>query len=127
MVAAFATRKINMSIKGVTGRAMRSRRGLGGSLKASSLLMAAAIVGLSTAGCAKINGVVSLFKFKQANQAYQAQDYERSSKLYEKTIDNDPNNSIVYFYLGNSYDNLNKPGEKGKHANDAQIQKVVDN
>src|SRR2546429_330554 len=116
-----------MSIKGDTGRAVRSRLGLGGSLKAASLLMAAAIVGLSTTGCAKINGVVSMFKFKQANQAYQSQDYERSSKLYEETIASDPNNSIVYFYLGNSYDNMYKPGEKGKPQNDALIQKAVQN
>jgi tetratricopeptide (TPR) repeat protein len=116
-----------MSIKGDTGTAMRSRRGLGGSLKAASLLMAAAVVGLSTTGCARINGVVSMFKFKQANQAYQSQDYERSSKLYEETIANDPNNAIVYFYLGNSYDNMYKPGEKGKPANDALMQKAVDN
>lgn len=113
-----------MSINGDTSTAMRSRRG---SLKAASLLMAAAIIGLSTAGCAKINSVISLFKFKQANQAYQAQDYERSSKLYEETIASDPNNAIVYFYLGNSYDNLFKPGEKGKPDNDAHMQKAVDN
>ena len=113
-----------MSIKGDTGTAMRKPRG---SMKAASLLMGAAIIGLSTAGCAKINGVVSLFKFKQANQAYQAQDYERSSKLYEETITRDPSNSIVYFYLGNSYDNLYKPGEKGKPDNDALMQKAVQN
>ena len=96
-------------------------------MKAASFLVGAAIVGLSTAGCAKINSVVSLFKFKQANQAYQSQDYARSSKLYEETVANDPNNSIVYFYLGNSYDNMYKPGEKGKPENDAFIQKAVKN
>ena len=101
-----------MSIKGDTGTAMRRRR----AMKAASLLMGAAIIGLSTAGCAKINSVMAMFKFKQANQAYQAQDYERSSKLYEETIANDPNNAIVYFYLGNSYDNLYKPGEKGSRT-----------
>jgi tetratricopeptide (TPR) repeat protein len=111
-----------MSIKGDTGRATHSRRQVKG-----ALLVGAAIIGLSTAGCAKINGVVSLFKFKQANQAYQAQDYERSSKLYEETIANDPNNAIVYFYLGNSYDNMYKPGEKGKPANDALMTKAVEN
>jgi len=112
-----------MSIKGDTGRAAHSRR----QVKGASLLVGAAIIGLSTAGCAKINGVISLFKFKQANQAYQAQDYERSSKLYEETIANDPNNAIVYFYLGNSYDNMYKPGEKGKPANDALMTKAVEN
>jgi len=111
-----------MSTKGNTGRAVHLRR----SKKVASLLVGAAI-GLSTAGCAKINGVVSLFKFKQANQAYQSQDYERSSKLYEETIANDPSNAIVYFYLGNSYDNMYKPGEKGKPENDALMQKAVQN
>ena len=112
-----------MSIKGDTGTVMRQRR----TMKAGSLLMGAAIIGLSTAGCAKIGSVMSMFKFKQANQAYQAQDYARSSKLYEETIANDPNNAIVYFYLGNSYDNLYKPGEKGKPDNDALMQKAVQN
>jgi len=112
-----------MSIKGDTGAVMRQRR----TMKAGSLLMGAAIIGLSTAGCAKIGSVMSMFKFKQANQAYQAQDYARSSKLYEETIANDPNNAIVYFYLGNSYDNLYKPGEQGKPENDALIQKAVQN
>jgi len=110
-----------MLMKGETGTARRTK----GNKKAATLAICA-VVGLSTAGCSKINSVVSLFKFKQANQAYQSQDYERSSKLYEETIANDPNNAIVYFYLGNSYDNLYKPGVKDP-ANDAMIQKAVDN
>jgi tetratricopeptide (TPR) repeat protein len=106
---------------------MRSQTGRAGSLKAASLLLGVAIVGLSATGCAKIGSVMAMFKFKQANQAYQAQDYERSAKLYTETVANDPNNAIVYFYLGNSYDNLYKPGEKGKPENDALIQKAVEN
>jgi tetratricopeptide (TPR) repeat protein len=110
-----------MLMKGDTGTARRKQ----GTSKAATLAICA-VVGLSTAGCAKINGVISLFKFKQANQAYQSQDYERASKLYEETVANDPNNAIVYFYLGNSYDNMYKPGVKDP-ANDALIQKAVDN
>ena len=112
-----------MSIKGDTGTAVGTR----GSMRAASVLIGAVIIGLSTTGCAKIGSVMAMFKFKQANQAYQSQDYERSSKLYEETIASDPGNSIVYFYLGNSYDNLYKPGEKGKPENDALIQKAVQN
>jgi tetratricopeptide (TPR) repeat protein len=110
-----------MSIKGDTVTALRT----GGWIKSASLLMGVAIIGVSTTGCAKIGSVMSMFKFKQANQAYQSQDYDRASKLYEETIANDPSNSIVYFYLGNSYDNMYKPGEKGKPANDELIQKAV--
>jgi tetratricopeptide (TPR) repeat protein len=112
-----------MSIKGDTVTALRR----GGWIKSASLLIGAAIIGVSTTGCAKISSVMSMFKFKQANQAYQSQDYDRASKLYEETIANDPSNSIVYFYLGNSYDNMYKPGEKGKPANDELIQKAVQN
>ena len=79
---------------------------------------------VSTAGCAKIGEVMGMFKFKQANQAYSAQDYERASRLYEETIGNDPNNAIVYLYLGNSYDNLYKPGEKGEAGNDASCPRL---
>ena len=70
---------------------------------------------------------MGMFKFKQANQAYVSQDYERAVGLYEETIKNNPNNAIVYFYLGNSYDNLYKPSEKGKPENDAIMAKAVDN
>ena len=68
----------------------------------------------STAACGKIGEVKAMFKFKQANQAYQGQYYDRSAALYEETIANNPNNQFVYFYLGNSYDNLYKPSEKGE-------------
>jgi tetratricopeptide (TPR) repeat protein len=81
----------------------------------------------STAACGKIGEITALFKFKQANQAYQGQYYERAAELYEETIANDPNNNIVYFYLGNSYDNLYKPSEKGQAANDALLTKAIEN
>jgi len=113
-----------MSIKGDTGRAMRMRRG---SLKSGSLAFAVTLALSSTVGCAKIGEVMGMFKFKQANQAYVSQDYERAVGLYEETIKNNPNNAIVYFYLGNSYDNLYKPSEKGKPENDAIMAKAVDN
>ena len=81
----------------------------------------------STVGCAKIGEVMGMFKFKQANQAYVSQDYERAVTLYEETVTNDPNNAIVYFYLANSYDNLYKPSEKGKPENDLVMTKAVEN
>ena len=111
-----------MSIKSDRGGAARGRR----LTKAASLLVGLTIAG-STAACAKIGEVKAMFKFKQANQAYQGQFYDRSAALYEETVANDPNNNIVYFYLGNSYDNLYKPSERGKPENDALLEKAIQN
>jgi tetratricopeptide (TPR) repeat protein len=119
-----------MSTKSDRGGAVRGRqgsRGSRGSMKAASLVVGLTIVAGSTAACAKINEVKAMFKFKQANQAYQGQFYDRSAELYEETVAANPNNNIVYFYLGNSYDNLYKPSEKGQAENDALIEKAVEN
>ena len=113
-----------MSIKGDTGRAIRVRRG---SIRTASLALAVAMALSLTVGCAKIGEVLGMFKFKQANQAYVVQDYVRAVDLYEETISNDPNNAIVYFYLGNSYDNLYKPSDKGDPVNDEMMAKAVAN
>ena len=115
-----------MSIKSDRGGAVRGRQGAGRLMKAASLAVGLTVAG-STAACAKIGEVQAMFKFKQANQAYQGQFYDRSAELYEETIAANPNNNIVYFYLGNSYDNLYKPSEKGKPENDALLQKAVEN
>jgi len=96
-------------------------------LSGASLVTGAVLALSMSVGCAQVGQVQAQRAFKQANQAYQSQDYERSSKLYEETIANDPNNAIVYFYLGNSYDNLYKPSKKGDAANDGLLTKAVDN
>src|SRR5206468_4138735 len=81
----------------------------------------------SMAACTKAYGVLALLKFKQANQAYVSQAYDKAAPLYEEAIKDDPTMVIVYFYLGNSYDNLYNPGEKGKPEDDAFLHKAVDN
>lgn len=116
-----------MSINSDRGGAVRGRQGSRGLMKAASLAVGLTIVAGSTAACGKIGEVKAMFKFKQANQAYQGQFYDRSAELYEETIEANPNNNIVYFYLGNSYDNLYKPSEKGRAENDALMEKAVEN
>jgi tetratricopeptide (TPR) repeat protein len=111
-----------MSIKGETGRAMHLRRG-----SKTIIRLALILVTSSLAACSQIAGVQALFKFKQANQAYQIQNYTRAAELYEETIAANPAMNTVYFYLGNSYDNLYRPSERGEPANDALLQKAVEN
>ena len=81
----------------------------------------------STVGCAKVGEIKAKKAFKAANQAYQQQDYKKAGDLYEETVAADPNLNSAYFFLGNSYDNQYKPSKKGEAANDALLQKAVEN
>jgi tetratricopeptide (TPR) repeat protein len=109
---------------GHQGGAMRMRLG---SLTAVSLAVVA-IIGLgSTAACSKFGELKAMKSFKEANQAYQQQDYKKAAALYEQTVQANPDMSEAYFFLGNSYDNLYKPSRKGEAANDALLQKAVTN
>jgi tetratricopeptide (TPR) repeat protein len=89
-----------------------------------------AMLALGAGGCAKVGELKSMKAFKSANQAYQQQDYKKASTLYEDAVASAPDSRPAqqsYFFLGNSYDNLYKPSKKGEAANDALLQKAVDN
>ena len=87
-----------------------------------------ALASLTTlAGCAQVGEIKAKKAFKAANQAYQQQDYKKAADLYEEAVAADPKLAQAYFFLGNSYDNQFKPSRKGEAANDAFVQKAVDN
>src|SRR5438093_3983975 len=90
-------------------------------------IVAVAMVLLAAAGCSKMGQLKGMKNFKEANAAYQQQDYKRAADLYEATVEADPNISSAYFYLGNSYDNQYKPSKKGDKANDELLEKAVKN
>ena len=94
---------------------------------ASTTIVAVLAIGSFASGCAKVGEIKAKKAFKSANQAYQAQDYKKAAGFYEEAVAADPNLGSAYFFLGNSYDNLYKPGEKGKPDNDALMQKAVQN
>jgi tetratricopeptide (TPR) repeat protein len=101
------------------------------SLYGASLTLGATLtVALVVSGCAKVGTLKGMKAYKAANQAYQAQDYKQSAQLYEEAIEAAPDEPKImpaYFFLANSYDNLWKPSKKGDAANDALLQKAVDN
>ena len=52
--------------------------------------------------------------FKDANAAYGRSDYKKAiDEVPGGARQDNPNLSLVYFYLANSYDNLYKPAKKG--------------
>ena len=64
---------------------------------------------------------------KDANSSYQSANYREAITLYEEVIANDPSQVVVYFYLGNSYDNLFKPGRGGEPPDPELMKKAVVN
>lgn len=85
-------------------------------------------VGLSTTACGRysIGNLRSLMAFKEANQLYQRGDFKKAIPVYEKAVGFNPDMGVVYFFMGNSYDNLYKPSLKGDPANDANLTKAVE-
>jgi len=77
-------------------------------------------------GCSQYGKLKAKQAFKDANVVYAQQDYKRAAALYEEAIVQDPELSVAYFYLANSYDNLFKPSRKGEPENDAYLTKAIE-
>jgi len=77
-------------------------------------------------GCSQYGKLKAKQAFKDANIVYAQQDYKRAAALYEEAIVQDPELSVAYFYLANSYDNLFKPSRKGEPENDAYLTKAIE-
>ena len=103
--------------------------------KRSSAAYLALFIGLSVtlAGCGYLNQVRAMKAFKDGNKAYAASDWRVAINKYEEAAQLTANDTTcewcpaIYFYLANSYDNMYRPARKGEAANDALMQKAVDN
>jgi len=112
-----------MSINVGKGGVMRMRL----ETRTAAALAIMAMLGLSSmAACSKIGELKGKMTFKDANEAYQAKNYVKAAQLYEETLQNNPDLTQVYFFLGNSYDNQYKPGVKTAE-NDQMLTKAVQN
>jgi len=102
------------------------------SLPKAATTALAVTLGLATAvaaGCGQVNQLKGRKAYKDANVAYQAQDYKKAADLYQATVDADANTppelQPAYFFLANSLDNLYKPSKKGDPANDKLMEDAV--
>jgi tetratricopeptide (TPR) repeat protein len=84
-------------------------------------------VGAALAGCGYMNEVRAMKASKDANKLYTASDWRAAADKYEEAIRLNPNNGDLYFYLGNSYDNMYRPTRKGEASNDALLEKAIAN
>lgn len=86
-----------------------------------------AALSLSVTACGKFNELKAKKNFKDANALYQQGEYRRAATEYETAIQQDPNLTTAYFYLGNSYDNLYKATRKGEAENDKMLDLAIKN
>ena len=94
--------------------------------RAASLVVLAGFA-LSLTACGQVGKLQAKKAFKEANTFYQQQEYKKAAERYEEAVKADPELSVAYFYLGNSYDNLYKPSRKGEAENDSYLTKAIEN
>ena len=87
----------------------------------------AIVLGVALSGCNYFDGLQGKMAFRDANGAYQAQQYREAAELYEETLAEDPSLTAAYFYLGNSYDLLYRPTRRGEPENDMLLDKAIEN
>ena len=87
------------------------------------------VVGLALplVSCDFIDELQAMKRFKEANVLYQRQDYQNARVAYEEVVAENPEMTVAYFYLANSYDNLYKPALRGEPENDAFLERAVEN
>ena len=93
--------------------------------RAALLAAAIGLAGMGTSACNYLGTLKAQMAFKDANAAYQTQDYKKAIEKYKEALEHKPDLAVAYFYLGNSYDNLYKPARKGEPANDANMTEAV--
>lgn len=84
---------------------------------------------LVAAGCGQYSFTKLKAKkaYRDANALYQAGKWREATERYEVAAANDPELPGVFFFLGNSYDNLYRPSRAGEPDNDAYLQKAIEN
>jgi len=90
-------------------------------------VLAIAVASLTLAGCEQVNRLRAKQDVKDANTLYQAGNYLESAAKYEEALAKDPSLADIYFFVGNSYDNLYKPARQGEATNDAYLTKAIEN
>lgn len=89
-----------------------------------ALVLAAAVM---AGGCGQVGKIKAKMAVKKGNPAYTAQDYRTAAGYYEEALKQDPSMTDLYFFLGNSYDNMYRPAKKGDATNDSYLTKAVEN
>ena len=102
----------------------------GTSLPVMAVAALATTAAFLAAGCGQVSQLKGRKSYKDANAAYQTQDYKKAAELYKATVEADADAKETlpaYFFLANSLDNLYKPSKKGDAPNDQLMTDAVKN
>jgi superkiller protein 3 len=93
------------------------------------VLMVVLGASVAAAGCGQysFSKLKAKKAYREANDLYTASKWREAAERYEAAAANDPTLPGVYFFLGNSYDNLYKPSRAGEEQNDQYLQKAIEN
>jgi tetratricopeptide (TPR) repeat protein len=103
---------------------------------AAARLAVVAGVALGLAGCTQLGQIRAMKAYKDGNKLYSANDYRAAAQKYEEVLALDPEGTLntcvesagcVYFFLGNSYDNMFRPARRGEPTNDSYLEKAISN
>ena len=84
------------------------------------------LAGVALSGCGQINRLRARQAVKDANPLYAGGQYQAAADKYQEALALDPTLGDIYFFVGNSYDNLFKPARRGEEANDANLTKAIE-
>lgn len=90
-------------------------------------------VAVTAAACGQMSALKAKMAARDGHTYYQSGDYRRAIEKYNEAladpeaVEADPTLTAVYFYLGNSYDNLFKPARRGEEDNDRYLTQAIDN
>ena len=83
--------------------------------------------GVAFTGCSQVNKLRARQAVKDANPMYQGGDYRGALEKYQQALQLDPTMGDIYFFVGNSYDNLYRPARQGEAENDELLTKAIEN
>jgi tetratricopeptide (TPR) repeat protein len=93
------------------------------------LVVIVAGLSLAAAACGKysISSIRSAKALQDGLGLYASGQYASAAAEFEEAVRLNPDFGFSYFFLGNSYDKLYRPGRKGEAENDGYLSKAVDN
>ena len=84
------------------------------------------LASVALSGCGQINRLRARQAVKDANPMYAGGRYAEAAEKYQEALALDPALGDIYFFVGNSYDNLYKPARKGEAQNDGYLTQAVE-